>query len=93
MVALNEYTLSVTIPRSVFYDTRAPETVSVAVPGVLLASQQRTLAQVRHGWNPRSQEEPSMKPEEPSMTPHESRLALNELLMMLDGTRGARRSP
>ena len=42
---LDERTLRVTIDRSVLYDTRKPEVVSVAVPGALLASRQRTVAQ------------------------------------------------
>lgn len=42
---LDDTTLAITIPRSVMYDTHAPEEVSVSVPGELLASRQRTVAE------------------------------------------------
>lgn len=42
---VSESTLSLTIPRDIHYNTRAPERVSVSVPGDLLASKQRLVVE------------------------------------------------
>jgi len=44
VTVLDEHTLAVRLPTSLLYNTRAPETISVVVPGALLASKQRTVA-------------------------------------------------